>query len=96
MKQPGSITLSLPVISGAREVVIAACGVSEKYPKGKSAAMAQGIEGDETPSTFPAVGLRSVATWVLDQASASTLSVDYADCFSLTMSRGDCNPEAVA
>jgi len=96
MKQPGSITLSLPVISGAREVVIAACGVSEKYPKGKSAAMAQGIEGDETPSTFPAVGLRSVATWVLDQAAASTLSVDYADCFSLTMSRGDCNPEAVA
>lgn len=92
MKVPGSITLSLPVMAGAREVVIAACGVSEKYPMGKSAAMARGIEGAETPSSFPAVGLRSTATWILDQAAASTLSVDYAECFALTMSRGDCNP----
>jgi len=92
MKQPGSITLSLPVMAGAKEVLIAACGVSEKYPMGKSEAMARGIEGDETPSTFPAVGLRGVATWILDTAAAGALGVDYADCFSLTMSRGDCNP----
>jgi len=94
MKQPGSITLSLPVMAGAKEVVIAACGVSEKYPKGKSEAMGRGIEGDETPPTFPAVGLRGVATWILDTAAAGSLGVDYAECFSLTMSRGDCNPPA--
>lgn len=92
MKVPGSITLSLPVMAAAKQVVIAACGVSDKYPQGKSAAMAQGIEGAETPSTFPAVGLRKVATWHLDMPAASALSPDYAECFALTMSRGDCNP----
>ena len=30
MKTPGSITLSLPVMAAAKEVLIAACGVSEK------------------------------------------------------------------
>ena len=94
MKVPGSITLSLPVMAGAKSVVIAACGVSDKYPQGKSAAMARGIEGDETPSSFPAVGLRPVAKWQLDVPAASALSPDYADCFALTMSRGDCNPPA--
>jgi 6-phosphogluconolactonase/glucosamine-6-phosphate isomerase/deaminase len=138
MKQPGSITLSLPVMQASKEVVIAACGVSEKvrahtraaaaaaaaaarlyafilasvraslgsscaaprsdapshlrlsslsrvlplplrsqYPQGKSAAMARGIEGDETPHSFPAVGLRAQATWILDKAAASTLSAGY-------------------
>ena len=96
MKVPGSITLSLPVMAGAKEVVIAACGVSEKYPMGKSEAMARGIEGDETPSTFPATGLREVATWILDQPAASALSTDYAESFELMMSRGDCNPAGVA
>ena len=95
MKQPGSITLSLPVMQASKEVVIAACGVSEKYPKGKSEAMGRGVEGDETPSTFPAVGLRPYADWYLDNAAAQTLSVDYAECFSLDMSRGDCNPDGV-
>ena len=76
------------------QVVIAACGVSDKYPKGKSAAMARGIEGDETPQTFPAVGLRGVATWVVDAAAASTLSFEYAECFALASSRGDCCPPA--
>mmetsp|Transcript_5448 Transcript_5448/g.18083 ORF Transcript_5448/g.18083 Transcript_5448/m.18083 type:complete len:338 (+) Transcript_5448:62-1075(+) len=94
MKVPGSITLSLPVMAAAKEVVIAACGVSDKYPKGKSAAMARGIEGDETPQTFPAVGLRGVATWVVDAAAASTLSFEYAECFALASSRGDCCPPA--
>jgi len=78
MKVPGSITLSLPAIAAAREVVIAACGVSEKYPKGKSAAMVRAIEGEETPSTFPAVGLRECATWVLDAAAAGELGPNYA------------------
>ena len=96
MKTPGSITLSLPLMRASKEVVIAACGVSDKYPKGKSEAMARGIEGDETPTSFPASGLRDVATWVLDAAAASTLSPDYAECFMLTMSRGDCNPTGVA
>ena len=96
MKQPGSITLSLAAMQASKEVVIAACGVSEKYPKGKSEAMGRGIEGDETPSTFPAVGLRAVADWIVDNAAAATLSVDYAECFSLDMSRGDCNPDGVA
>lgn len=92
MKVPGSITLSLPVMTAAKEVVIAACGVSDKYPMGKSEAMARGIEGDETPSTFPGTGLRGVATWILDAAAAGTLSPDYADSFTLVRSRGDCNP----
>jgi 6-phosphogluconolactonase len=45
---------------------------------GKSDAMKRAIEGAETPSSFPAVGLRGVATWVLDQAAASKLSSEYA------------------
>lgn len=96
MKQPGSITLSMAAMQASKEVVIAACGVSEKYPKGKSEAMGRGIEGDETPTTFPAVGLREVADWILDIAAASTLSVDYSECFALDMSRGDCNPDGVS
>ena len=68
-------------MAGAKEVLIAAGGVSDKYPQGKSVAMARGIEGDETPSSFPAVGLRRVATWVLDTAAASTLSSKYGACF---------------
>lgn len=78
MKVPGSITLSLPVMAAAKEVVIGACGVSPKYPQGKSASMAVAIEGDETPSTFPAVGLRGRATWIFDEAAASKLSDKYA------------------
>ncbi len=77
MKQPGSITLSLPVMSAAKNVVIAACGVSEKYPQGKSDGMARAIEGDETPTSFPAAALRGVAEWVIDEAAASKLSSPY-------------------
>jgi 6-phosphogluconolactonase len=51
-----SITLSLTVMTAAKQVVVAACGVSEKYPQGKSDAMARAIEGEEdTAATFPAV-----------------------------------------
>mmetsp|Transcript_22851 Transcript_22851/g.53008 ORF Transcript_22851/g.53008 Transcript_22851/m.53008 type:complete len:179 (-) Transcript_22851:812-1348(-) len=77
MKSPGSITLSLPLMASAKSVIIAACGVSEKYPEGKSDAMKRAIEGVETPSTFPAVGLRRCATWILDNAAASKLSPVY-------------------
>lgn len=78
MKVPGSITLSLPVMAAAKQVVIAACGVSEKYPMGKSAAMKRAIEAlDESPTTFPAVGLRGCATWIIDEMAASKLSDEY-------------------
>lgn len=83
-KSPGSITLSLGLMRAAKEVLVAACGVSEKAPMGKGAAMLRAIEStDDTPSTFPAVGLRGERTWwVLDGAASSELSVDYAECYS--------------
>lgn len=77
MKVPGSISLSLPVMASAKNVVIAACGVSEKYPKGKSAAMKRAIEGAEELQTFPAAGLRKAAAWIIDEAAASELSAPY-------------------
>jgi 6-phosphogluconolactonase len=78
MKSPPSITLSLPVMQNAKRVVVAACGVSEKYPQGKSAGMRRAIcVEQETLQTFPAVGLRSVATWVMDAAAASKLDPEY-------------------
>jgi len=67
----------------AKQVIIAAFGVSEKAPKGKGAAMLRAIEGeDETATSFPCVGLRGAASWVLDGAAAKELSFDYAECFS--------------
>ena len=72
-----AISLSLPVMAAAKQVVIAACGVSEKYPQGKSDAMRRAIEGEESLVSFPASGLRPVATWVLDEAAASKLSPEY-------------------
>jgi 6-phosphogluconolactonase len=78
MKKPPSITLSLPVMANAKNVVVAACGVSDKYPQGKSAGMQRAIVAEEeTTSTLPAVGLRSVATWVMDKAAASKLGEEY-------------------
>jgi len=78
MKDPPSITLSLPVMESAKEVVIAACGVSEKYPMGKSDAMRRAIADEgETLQSFPAVGLRGCASWVLDEAAASALGEEY-------------------
>ena len=78
MKQPPSITLSLPVMQSAKKVVIAACGVSDKYPQGKSAGMKRAIADEkETIQTFPAVGLRNCATWVVDEAAASKLGDRY-------------------
>lgn len=75
MKNPGSISLSLPVIRAAREVLVAACGVSEKYPQGKSDAMRRAIETEEGIRDFPAAGLRDVAQYVFDKAAASKLTL---------------------
>ena len=78
MKSPPSISLSLPVMANAKQVIVAACGVSDKYPQGKSAGMQRAIVAeDETIQTFPAVGLRPVATWIMDQAAASNLGDAY-------------------
>jgi len=77
MKDPPSITLSLPVMKG-RKTVIAACGVSDKYPQGKSEGMRRAVAAaDETLTSFPAVGLRDVATWVMDEMAASKLGDAY-------------------
>jgi 6-phosphogluconolactonase len=78
MKQPPSISLTLPVMTSAQQVVVAACGVSDKYPAGKSDGMRRAIaDPSESPRSFPASGLRSVATWVLDEAAASKLGPSY-------------------
>jgi 6-phosphogluconolactonase len=78
MKQPPSISLTLPVMTSAQQVVVAACGVSDKYPAGKSDGMRRAIaDPGESPRSFPASGLRSVATWVLDEAAASKLGPSY-------------------
>lgn len=78
MKAPPSITLSLPVMANAKKVIVAACGVSDKYPEGKSAGMRRAVAADdETLQTFPAVGLRSRATWIMDKAAASKLGDTY-------------------
>ena len=77
-KQPPSITLSLPVMSSAHRVIVAACGVSEKYPQGKSEGMRRAVVAEgETLQTFPAVGLRDVAQWVMDRPAASALGPNY-------------------
>lgn len=78
MKQPPSITLSLPVMANARQIVVAACGVSDKYPQGKSAGMYRAIAAeDETLTSFPVVGLRGSATWIMDEAAGSKLGDKY-------------------
>jgi len=78
MKTPGSITFSLPLMSAGKNVLVAACGVSDKYPMGKSDAMKQAIEGAETIASFPGAGVRAVAEWIIDEAAGSKLSAEYA------------------
>jgi len=61
-----------------RKTVVAACGVSEKYPQGKSDGMRRAISADdESLISFPAVGLRECATWVVDKMAASKLGQEY-------------------
>jgi len=75
---PASITMSLPVMTAARDVIVAAFGVSEKAPDGKAEAAFRAIEGpDETPETLPASALRGSATWLLDEVAAEKLSPLY-------------------
>ncbi len=77
MEDPPSITLSLPVMSGKKPVV-AACGVSDKYPQGKSDVMRRAISAEgETFKTFPAVGLRERSSYVLDEMAAIALGDGY-------------------
>ena len=65
-------------MANARQVVVAACGVSEKYPQGKSDGMRRAVAAeDETPTTFPAVGLRGSAMWIMDEAAGSKLGDAY-------------------
>ena len=65
-------------MQNARQIVVAACGVSDKYPQGKSAGMKRAISStEETLQTFPAVGLRDSATWIMDKAAASALGDEY-------------------
>ena len=90
IKTPGSITLSLPVMKAAKEVIIAAGGVSDKYPQGKSAGMARAIEkSEETTKTFPCVGLREDATWLIDEAAGSQLSSTYTESATATAKATD-------
>jgi 6-phosphogluconolactonase len=78
MKSPPSITLSLPVMTNAKQIIVAACGVSDKYPQGKSLGMKRAIvDQEETIQSFPAVALRQTATWIMDKAAASKLGEDY-------------------
>lgn len=78
MKEPPSITLSLPVMKGGKNTVVAACGVSDKYPQGKADGMRRAIAADdETIVSFPAVGLRDCALWVIDEMAASKLGGQY-------------------
>lgn len=77
MKSPPSITLSPATMLASKKVLVASAGVSEKYPKGKAAAMKVAIEGAEGPRDFPAAALRGRATYLLDAAAASDLSPGY-------------------
>ena len=77
---PASITLSLPVMLASGEVVVAACGTSEKAPTGKAAAIRRVFEGAaETPQSLPASCLRAArnVTWLIDRIAAADLSVAY-------------------
>lgn len=74
MKNPPSISLTLPVMLRAKQSVVSAAGKSDKYPKGKAAAMRLAIEDSEiTPSQFPACALRRTARWILDEPNGSEM-----------------------
>ncbi len=74
MKNPPSITLTLPVMLRAKQSVVSAAGKSDKYPNGKASAMRLAIEdGEITPDQFPACALRETATWILDEPNGSEM-----------------------
>jgi 6-phosphogluconolactonase len=59
IKDPPSIIFTLPVILAARNVVVAACGVSDKYPAGKGDAMRKAIYDTNEASKLPPEEYRS-------------------------------------
>lgn len=71
--KPVKISLSLAAMRAARASVVACAGKSAKAPLGKAEAMVRGLEGEETPMSFPARALRDRATWLLDEDSAVLL-----------------------
>ena len=68
------ISLSLPAMAASKLSVVACAGKSAKAPLGKAEAMVRALEGDESPTSFPASVLRHSATWLLDEDSAALLS----------------------
>ena len=74
MKDPPSISLTLPVMQRAKCTVISAAGQSVKYPNGKASAMRLAIADETvTPKEFPASSLRSNAVWILDEPNGSEM-----------------------
>lgn len=75
MKDPPSISLTLPVMQRAKKTVISAAGQSEKYPQGKASAMRLAIADESvTPKDFPASALREYAVWILDEPNGSAMA----------------------
>lgn len=69
-----SISLTLPTMLAAKQIVIATAGKSDKYPLGKAEGMFRALEkDDETIESFPAVAFRQSAKWLLDEGAASLL-----------------------
>ena len=74
MKDPPSISLTLPVMQRAKCTVISAAGQSVKYPNGKASAMRLAIADESvTPKEFPASSLRNNAIWILDEPNGSEM-----------------------
>ena len=71
---PPSITLTLPVINAASEVVCAMTGRDKKTGGTKAPAVARAIEGSDGPGEFPAQGLAN-ARWILDELAAADLTL---------------------
>jgi len=77
LKDPPSISLTLPVMQRAKSTVISAAGKSIKYPNGKASAMRLAIADEKaTPKDFPASALREHATWILDEPNGSEMDFE--------------------
>lgn len=74
MKNPPSISLTLPIMQRAKQGVVSAAGKSPKYPNGKASAMRLAVDDEEiTPSEFPACALRYSVKWIFDEPNASEM-----------------------
>ena len=68
MKQPGSITLSMELMKASKEVVIAACGVSEKVRAADALPVSHPMRAVESPcprTPSPMERMRSVSSLLL-------------------------------